>query len=173
MNSILSQSVSIPFCLMRDQRSTQSTAVQQIGRSSRKWDNLAEEDESKARSFPPCLSYAASRWPIQLVDAYEHSTDCDQQPKKKKHWYAPALPFDEKRLCPRLRSPFCQRPPSSPSTHSIDCSIAMSSLVRPTTLPAASSRKTILVTGAIGYIGSHTALCCLLSGEYRVVTIDK
>ncbi|GAA5858529.1 hypothetical protein JCM8547_007347 [Rhodosporidiobolus lusitaniae] len=36
-----------------------------------------------------------------------------------------------------------------------------------------SPRKTILVTGAAGYIGSHIALCCLLSGEYSVVTIDN
>ncbi|GAA6000350.1 hypothetical protein JCM10207_007974 [Rhodosporidiobolus poonsookiae] len=35
------------------------------------------------------------------------------------------------------------------------------------------ARKTILVTGAAGYIGSHIALCCLLSGEYSVVTIDN
>ncbi|GAA5858283.1 hypothetical protein JCM5296_006939 [Sporobolomyces johnsonii] len=34
-------------------------------------------------------------------------------------------------------------------------------------------RKTILVTGAAGYIGSHIALCCLLSGGYSVVTIDN
>ncbi|BGP14389.1 UDP-glucose-4-epimerase [Rhodosporidiobolus nylandii] len=37
----------------------------------------------------------------------------------------------------------------------------------------ASPRKTILVTGAAGYIGSHIALCCLLSGKYSVVTIDN
>ncbi|GAA5833982.1 hypothetical protein JCM11251_003581 [Rhodosporidiobolus azoricus] len=36
-----------------------------------------------------------------------------------------------------------------------------------------SPRKTILVTGAAGYIGSHIALCLLLSGEYSVVTIDN
>ncbi|ORY88744.1 hypothetical protein BCR35DRAFT_301060 [Leucosporidium creatinivorum] len=36
-----------------------------------------------------------------------------------------------------------------------------------------SPRKNILVTGAAGYIGSHIALCCLLSGEYSVVTIDN
>ncbi|GAA5865294.1 hypothetical protein JCM3774_004928 [Rhodotorula dairenensis] len=36
-----------------------------------------------------------------------------------------------------------------------------------------STRKTILITGAAGYIGSHIALCCLLSGEYSVVTIDN
>ncbi|GAA6053824.1 hypothetical protein JCM3770_004735 [Rhodotorula araucariae] len=37
----------------------------------------------------------------------------------------------------------------------------------------ASPRKTILITGAAGYIGSHIALCCLLSGKYTVVTIDN
>lgn len=36
-----------------------------------------------------------------------------------------------------------------------------------------STRQTVLVTGACGYIGSHVALTCLLSGKYRVVTIDK
>ncbi|POY72482.1 hypothetical protein BMF94_4308 [Rhodotorula taiwanensis] len=36
-----------------------------------------------------------------------------------------------------------------------------------------SQRKNILITGAAGYIGSHIALCCLLSGEYSVVTIDN
>ncbi|SCZ99101.1 BZ3500_MvSof-1268-A1-R1_Chr3-1g05812 [Microbotryum saponariae] len=35
------------------------------------------------------------------------------------------------------------------------------------------ARKNILVTGAAGYIGSHIALCCLLSGQYSVVTIDN
>ncbi|KAM0788185.1 hypothetical protein ACM66B_001344 [Microbotryomycetes sp. NB124-2] len=36
-----------------------------------------------------------------------------------------------------------------------------------------SQRKTVLITGAAGYIGSHIALCCLLSGQYSVVTIDN
>ncbi|GAA5997511.1 hypothetical protein JCM5350_005019 [Sporobolomyces pararoseus] len=36
-----------------------------------------------------------------------------------------------------------------------------------------SPRKNILVTGAAGYIGSHIALCLLLSGNYSVVTIDN
>lgn len=36
-----------------------------------------------------------------------------------------------------------------------------------------SNRKTILVTGGSGYIGSHVALCCILSGLYRIVVIDK
>lgn len=36
-----------------------------------------------------------------------------------------------------------------------------------------SARKTVLVTGCAGYIGSHIAFCCIASGLYRVVTIDN
>ncbi|GEM06919.1 UDP-glucose 4-epimerase [Rhodotorula toruloides] len=39
--------------------------------------------------------------------------------------------------------------------------------------PISRHRKTILITGAAGYIGSHIALSCLLSGQYSVVTIDN
>ncbi|KAM0753510.1 UDP-glucose 4-epimerase [Meredithblackwellia eburnea MCA 4105] len=40
-------------------------------------------------------------------------------------------------------------------------------------MAAPSTRKWILVTGGAGYIGSHVMLCCLLSGKYKVVTIDN
>ncbi|KAM0754354.1 UDP-glucose 4-epimerase [Meredithblackwellia eburnea MCA 4105] len=38
---------------------------------------------------------------------------------------------------------------------------------------SSTGRKWILVTGGAGYIGSHVMLSCLLSGEYKVVTIDN
>lgn len=56
----------------------------------------------------------------------------------------------------------CRRP-SSFSLSPLPTSFKMST----------STRQTVLVTGACGYIGSHVALTCLLSGKYRVVTIDK